>query len=155
MLYDLLQDEEFRVILKNHATSILRYLLEKDEPFAVLADTRSIRFDPELPDDIKSSFSDLTLFMIMNYTLESAHIENSDFIFEAGFGSQNFGSVVTIPIESIMQIIVDDTPIFVNLTATIKKSKETSGVKSSMEALLSNPENQKLLKKRKKVKSDK
>ena len=155
MLYDLLQDEEFRVILKNHATSILRYLLEKDEPFAVLADTRSIRFDPELPDDIKSSFSDLTLFMIMNYTLESAHIENSDFIFEAGFGSQNFGSVVTIPIESIRQIIVDDTPIFVNLTATIKKSKETSGVKSSMEALLSNPENQKLLKKRKKVKSDK
>ena len=154
MLYDLLQDEEFRVILKNHATSILRYLLEKDEPFAVLADTRSIRFDPELPDDIKSSFSDLTLFMIMNYTLESAHIENSDFIFEAGFGSQNFGSVVTIPIESIMQIIVDDTPIFVNLTATIKKSKETSGVKSSMEALLSNPENQKLLKKRKKVKSE-
>ncbi|WP_281950333.1 hypothetical protein [Nitrosophilus kaiyonis] len=149
MLYDILQDEEFAAILKNHATSLIKYLLEKDQPFAVLTDTKRVKFDPDLPQDIKSNFSEFTLFMIMNYTFESARIENGNLIFEAGFGPNNFGSIVKVPIESILQIIVDETPIFVNLTATVIKQK-SENAKNSMEALLSNPENQKLLKKRKK-----
>jgi len=150
MLYDILQDDEFGTILKNHATNLIKYLLEKDEPFGVLADTKSIVFSPDLPEDIVSSFSEFTLFLLMNYTLESAYLNNGKLIFEAGFGPQNIGSVVTVPIESILQIVVDETPVFVNLTATIKKPKKEEGIKSSMEALLSNPENAKLLKKKKK-----
>jgi len=150
MLYDILQNEEFEAIMKNHANDILKFFLERDEPFGVLADTKNISFNPDLPDDIKSSFSEFTFFLIVNYTLESARIENNKLIFEAGFGAKNIGSVVSIPINSILQIIVDETPIFINLTATLKKPKNDEGIKTSMEALLSNPENQKLLKKKKK-----
>jgi len=53
-----------------------------------------------------------------------------------------------------MQIIIDETPIFVNLAspeetqATKPKNNpsENSGQQSSMEALLANPENKKFLK---------
>ena len=149
MLYDILQDEEFAAILKNHATSLIKYLLEKDQPFGVLADTKRVIFNPELPQEIKSNFSEFTLFLIMNYTFETAQIKEGHLTFEAGFGPNNFGSIVKVPIDSILQIIVDETPIFINLSVTVTKHK-TENVKSSMEALLSNPENQKLLKKRKK-----
>ncbi|WP_187647881.1 hypothetical protein [Nitrosophilus labii] len=150
MLYDILQEDEFSAILKNHATDLIRYFLEKDEPFGVLARTETLSFNPDIPKEIKETFAEFTLFLLVNYTLESAYTEDSKLIFEAGFGSENIGSVVTVPIESILQIIVDETPIFVNLTATINKPRKEEGIKSSMEALLSNPENQKLLKKKKK-----
>lgn len=150
MLYNILQEDEFGFILKNHAKDLLEFFLEKNEPFGVLAKSSDLSFNPELPDDIKKNFGEFVLFMIANYTLESAFIEKDSFIFEAGFGSENIGSLVTVPIESIFQIIVDETPIFVNLTATIKKKKSKSSVQNSMEALLSNPENLKLLKKKKK-----
>ncbi len=150
MLYDILQEDEFSAILKNHATDLIKYFLEKDEPFGVLAKTETLSFNPDIPKEIKETFAEFTLFLLVNYTLESAYIEDGKLIFEAGFGSENIGSVVTVPIESILQIIVDETPIFVNLTATINKPRKEEGIKNSMEALLSNPENQKLLKKKKK-----
>ncbi len=145
MLYDLLQDEEFAVILKNHATQLLQYLFEKDQEFGIIADRKSITFDPSLPKEIYESLPEFPLFLLVNYTYESAKIEDGRLLFEAGFGPQNFGSVVTVPIDAILQIIVDETPIFVNLTATISKKPS---VKNSMEAFLSNPENQKFLKKK-------
>ncbi len=146
MLYDILQDEEFSVILKNHAIDIISYLFEKNQEFGVLVDLSSTTFDPMLPEHIYKNLPEFTLFVLANYTYESAKLKDGYLTFEAGFGSENFGSIVTIPIESILQIIVDETPIFVNLTASVpqKRSKQ----QSSMEALLSNPENQRFLKKR-------
>lgn len=146
-----MQDEKLRDILKNHAKSLIEYLLEKNEPFGVLAKTDQIDFNPDIPIEVKNSFGEFALFLLINYTLESAYIKEEDLVFEAGFGSENIGSIVTVPIESILQIVVDKTPIFVNITATtIWQKKEKNGIKNSMEALLSNPENQKFLKKRKK-----
>ncbi len=144
MLYDLLQDKELAAILKNHATDLLLYLFEKNQEFGVLADTASITFDPMLPEDIYSKLPEFTLFVLMNYTYESARIHEGNLIFEAGFGPDNFGSVVTIPIEAILQIIVDETPIFVNLTASVQKQKQQQ--RDSMEAWLSNPENRRFFK---------
>ena len=144
MLYDILQDTEFSIILKNHAIDIITYLFEKNQEFGVLVDISAVTFDPMLPEDIMQQLPEFTLFMLANYTYESAKVEESTLIFEAGFGAQNFGSVVSVPIESILQIIVDETPIFVNLTASIAQKPKP---KNSMEALLSNPENRKFLKK--------
>ena len=73
-------------------------------------------------------------------------------MFEAGFGSDNFGSVTTVPLLSIMQIIIDETPVLINLSTYNKVSenvineKEESGVENSMNSFLSNPENKKFLK---------
>ncbi len=147
MLYDILQDAEFRAILKNHAIDIISYLFEKEEEFGVVVDIDAVDFNPPLPEHIFKQLPEFTLFLLMNYTYESAHLEDGKLIFEAGFGSENFGSVVSVPLDAILQIIVDETPIFVNLTASIKEKREEKGIKSSMEALLSNPENQKFLKK--------
>ncbi len=144
MLYDILQDTEFSIILKNHAIDIITYLFEKNQEFGVLVDISAVTFDPMLPEDIMQQLPEFTLFVLENYTYESAKLEESTLIFEAGFGAQNFGSVVSVPIESILQIIVDETPIFVNLTASIAQKPKP---KNSMEALLSNPENRKFLKK--------
>ncbi len=144
MLYDILQDEEFGAILKNHAIDIISYLLEKNQEFGVLVDISQVDFNPMLPEQIYKQLPEFTLFLLVNYTYESTRFEDGKLKFEAGFGSENFGSHVTIPVEAILQIIVDETPIFVNLTASLPKKQQP---KSSMEALLSNPENRKFLKK--------
>ncbi|SMC08277.1 hypothetical protein [Nitratiruptor tergarcus] len=144
MLYDILQDEEFAVILKNHAIDIITYLFEKNQEFGVLVEISSVTFEPALPKNIYEQLPEFTLFLLMNYTYESARLEEGKLVFEAGFGAENFGSVVTVPIEAVLQIIVDETPIFVNLTASLAKKQQP---KNSMEALLSNPENRKFLKK--------
>ena len=73
-------------------------------------------------------------------------------VFEAGFGSENFGSVVTVPLLSIMQIIVEETPLFINLATyrekiVAKKEIDRGGVENSMASFLSNPENSKFIKK--------
>ncbi len=144
MLYDILQDEEFGAILKNHAIDIISYLLEKNQEFGVLVDISQVDFNPMLPEQIYKQLPEFTLFLLVNYTYESTRFEDGKLKFEAGFGSENFGSHVTIPVEAILQIIVDETPIFVNLTASLPKKQQP---KSSMEALLANPENRKFLKK--------
>jgi hypothetical protein len=145
MLYDILQDDEFAALLRSHALQIMQYLFEKGEEFAVIADLSQITFEPMIPKEIYDALPEFPLFVLANYTYESAKIESGALVFEAGFGSENFGSIVTIPIEAIVQIIVDETPIFANLTATLKKKRT---YKNSMEALLSNPENRKFLKKK-------
>ncbi len=145
MLYDILKDAEFAAIMKNHATDIINYLFEKNEEFGVLVDIKKVSFNPALPQELSQSFAEFTLFLLKNYTYESAKLENGKLEFEAGFGPQNIGSVVSVPLDAILQIIVDETPIFVNLTATIVQ--ESSGEEKSMEALLSNPDNKKFLKK--------
>ncbi len=144
MLYDILQDEEFAAILKNHAIDIITYLFEKNQEFGVLVDIAAVSFDPQLPRHIYEELPEFTIFLLVNYTYESARLEGGTLIFEAGFGEENFGSIVSLPVEAILQIIVDKTPIFVNLTASLAKRQQP---KNSMEALLSNPENRKFLKK--------
>jgi hypothetical protein len=74
-------------------------------------------------------------------------------VFEAGFGADNFGSIVHVPLLSIVQIIIDEQPIFINL-AKYKKQESTEatkeidekGVENSMNIFLSNPDNAKFLK---------
>jgi len=115
--------EAFREIKKKHAKEILEFLLNEKEEFDILCVTSEIDFNPKLPEHISSSFGDIILFSLANYTLQSAYIENENLIFEAGFGEENFGSVVTVPIESILQITKEETPLFINITASIPKPK--------------------------------
>ncbi|WP_200763438.1 hypothetical protein [Nitrosophilus alvini] len=152
MLYDIIQDDKFEKIMCEHIEKTINYLFEKDQPFAILANIELVDFKPLLPEEIMSNLPQFTLFMLANYTYESATLKDEILSFEAGFGKDNFGSVVSVPVNSIMQIIVEDTPIAVNLSASVaKKREEKKGdIETSMDALLSNPENLRLLKKRKK-----
>ena len=154
MLYDVLKDSDYSNLMKKHIVEILSHLFDKNENFGVLCKIETLTFDPELPSDISAEFRPMTLFFLAGYTFESAKLSNEHLIFEAGFGPDNLGSVVTVPLLGIMQIIIDETPVFVNLATPLEieapKEKElpksNNGEKTSMEALLANPENKKFLK---------
>ncbi len=145
-------------MIKKHIISILGHMFENNYHFGVLCRIDHVTFNPELSEEIKAEFRPLTLFYLAGYTFESARIEADHLSFEAGFGPDNIGSEVSVPLADIIQIIVDETPIFVNSTAkfTAAEAKaqlnidQSTARESSFEALMSNPENQKLIKKRKK-----
>ncbi len=154
MLYDVLKNPDYTSLMKKHIIDILSHLFDSEQNFGVLCKIETLTFNPELSTEISSEFRPMTLFFLAGYTFESAQIDNEYLIFEAGFGPENFGSVVSVPLLGIMQIIIDETPIFVNLASPLEteetkpknnKSKQ-GGEKTSMEALLANPENKKFLK---------
>jgi len=154
MLYDVLKDRSYANLMQKHIVEILSHLFDQNQNFGILCKIETLSFNPALPEDITTEFRPMTLFFLAGYTFESATIGQDTITFEAGFGTDNLGSVVTVPLLGIMQIIIDETPIFVNL-ASPSETKETeaknnptqdNGQKSSMEALLANPENKKFLK---------
>jgi len=105
-----------------------------------------------LPESINAEFRSLTLFFLAGYTFESAYVQDDMLVFEAGFGPENFGSIVSVPLLSIMQIIIEETPVLINLAHYKEKEKleeqeDTNGIENSMKSFLSNPENSKFLKK--------
>lgn len=148
MLQDLLSDPDFSQEMKRHVRDVLEILLKKGTNFSILTNLAEVEFEPALPEDIQTTFKPITMFVLAGYTFESCIVDEWSMSFEAGFGSENFGSLVSVPLLSILQIIVDETPVLINLSVdTQEKSSSTSkGVKRSMEALLSNPENEKFLK---------
>ncbi|MDQ1325987.1 MAG: hypothetical protein QG564_1111 [Campylobacterota bacterium] len=148
---NLFQTKAYRNLISEHLRNTINYLFSEDREFALACETKYITFAPALPTEIKKTFRETVLFIISGYTYESARLEGDFFSFEAGFGSENFGSKVHIPLLAIKQVFVGDVPIVINLAEPAAKeetdSKSTSAG-SSMEALLKNPENQKLLKKK-------
>lgn len=154
MLSEILKDNVFNELLADHTEDVLDYLLAKGCEFGILCNLSEISFEPELPSDLEKSLKPLTLFILSGYTFESAEldIEEGVITFEAGFGEENFGSVVTVPVDSIIQIAIDDTVVHINLAASIQRSnkkrekRERGSVENSMNSFLSNPENEKFAK---------
>lgn len=150
MTINLLQTDEYKALMQTHIYQTINYLFTKNQEFAVACEVKHIHFNPELPKEIQESFDDKVLFILNGYTLESATLNEDYFTFEAGFGSDNFGSTVTVPLLAIKQIYLGENPIVLNLVSYEKeKEKKVTSSKSSMEALLNNPENKKLLQKKK------
>jgi hypothetical protein len=147
MTINLFQTPEYRSLMQDHIEKTIGYMFEKNQEFAIACEIKYVKFEPELPSDIKNTFNDTVLFILSGYTFETAKLEEGIFYFEAGFGEDNFGSTVAVPLLAIKQLFVGDNPIVLNL-AQPEEKKETSS-KNSMEALLNNPENKKLLKKKK------
>jgi len=151
MLYELIKDESYTKLMQKHIQELLLFMFEREQNFGILCKIEHLTFEPELPEHIRNEFRPMTLFFLAGYTFESARLEDETLIFEAGFGEENVGSFVQVPLLSIMQIIVDETPIFVNLAspsevASNKATKRENGVENSMASFLSNPENQKFIK---------
>jgi hypothetical protein len=156
LLEGLIKDKDFVALMKKQMQELIILFFQKEQNFGILCKIEEVSFHPELPNDMNSEFRPLTLFFLAGYTFETAKIEEGMLIFEAGFGSDNFGSVVSVPLMSILQIIVDETPVMINI-AIDEKDKEISeenseidkkGVKNSMASFLSNPENSKFIKKK-------
>lgn len=120
----ILKDSVFCDLMKNHAKECLEYLLEKNRGFNIVANLKNVKFNPELPKEISDNFSNLIMFELGNYTLESAFLEDDFLIFEAGFGNENFASTLSVPLSDIIQINLKNQPIFINLSIQEKKDNE-------------------------------
>lgn len=151
MLYEMIKDESYMNLMQKHVQELLLFLFEQEQNFGILCKIEHLTFEPELPENIRKEFRPMTLFFLAGYTFESARLDNDSLIFEAGFGEENIGSFVQVPLLSIMQVIVDETPIFVNLAspkeaASNQAPQRENGIENSMASFLSNPENQKFIK---------
>jgi len=152
LLERIIEDREFAQLMQKNIQDLIIHLFEKEQNFGVLCKIDEISFEPELPESISVEFNPMTLFFLAGYTFDTASIADNNLIFEAGFGTDNFGSVVTVPLLSIIQIIVDETPLLINLATHKKESKkvkkiDNGGVENSMASFLLNPENSKFIKK--------
>jgi len=148
MLIDMIKHQEFQEIMEAHIKDMLAYFLENDQPFGLLCNLEYVTFDPPLPDEIVQNLNEVTLFMIAGYTFESFEFDEHTLYFEAGFGPQNFGSLVNMPILAVLQLLVEETPVLINMARPMLEYPEKEeGIKNSLENFLSNPENRKFLKK--------
>ena len=147
MIINLFQTPEYKALMQEHIEKTIGYLFNKNQEFALACEIKYVNFNPELPSDIKDTFNETVMFVLSGYTYETAKLEEGYFYFEAGFGNDNFGSTVTVPLLAIKQLFVGDHPIVLNLAEPATKKKTSNN--NSMEALLNNPENKKLLKKKK------
>ena len=151
MLDSVINNKDFTQLMQKHMQELIIHFFEKEQNFGILCKIEDALFEPSLPEEIVSEFRPLTLFFLAGYTFETAHIQDNNLIFEAGFGAENFGSLVRVPLVSIMQIIVDETPVMINLATyqpeeQPKKVSDQKGVKDSMASFLSNPENSRFVK---------
>ena len=152
MLDSVIKDSDFAKLMQKHMQELIVHFFNKEQNFGILCRIEDVNFEPTLPKDIATEFRPLTLFFLAGYTFETAHIQDDNLIFEAGFGTDNFGSLVSVPLISIMQVIVDETPVLINLATHKVENKPAQepnqkGLEDSMASFLSNPENSKFVKK--------
>jgi len=143
-----LENNEFKTLMQDHILTLIEYMFNANQEFGVACEIKDISFEPNLPEELHSSLPEITLFMLANYSFDSATIDSTQLVFEAGFGPDNLGAMVTIPLLAIKQLFVGEYPVMMNI-ASIQDESEPIEEIDSMSALLNNPENAKLFKKSK------
>jgi len=145
-----LETPQYKELMKEHILSTIEYLFTANQEFGIACEISAVEFTPNLPTELRDSLPEVTLFMLANYSFETASIDQDNISFEAGFGTENFGALVTIPLLAIKQLFVAEYPILINIASPKEEEKKEVEEKiDSMSALLNNPENAKLLKKKK------
>jgi len=145
-----LKTPEFRLLMQEHILNTIEYMFNSNQEFGIACEIQDVLFKPNLPKDIEASLPEITLFMLANYSFESATLDEDFLSFEAGFGSDNFGALVQIPLLAVKQLFVGEYPVLMNIASIEEESAvEDSLEVDSMSALLNNPENAKLLRKAK------
>lgn len=148
MLNKVLNDEKFALLMKMHIYECIEYLLENGINFSVIANLSLVEFKPELPQHIKDSFKmPAIVFMLAGYTFESAELSQEKLTFEAGFGSENFASLVAIPLAGVLQIAIEENPILINFSIPKTNNIQNSKIEKSLSIFKSNPNNKKIIKK--------
>ena len=140
MTQNITENVEFQELIQNHCKEQINFFISKGIDFSVVANISNITFNPELPNSLKDNLSKFSLFTLAGYTFQSAYIKEESLFFEAGFGKDNFGSLVQIPFSSIFQIIKNDNIVFINISATLENIDKNPKNKS-MNVFKKNPNN--------------
>lgn len=145
MINNVIENIEYKNLVSSQVKDTISFLLEEDIEFAITANIDATEFNPELPEATFEQLSKFSLFVLANYTYSTIRLDESHIYFEAGFGSENFGSTVKIPFFAIFQIVVDESILFVNSVATVDKfTKDTK--EKSLNIFKNNPNNKNLIK---------
>ena len=120
MIMDIIQSRDYQQIVQEQIYDTIDFLLAKNQEFAITANSDHTTFNPQLPQAINDTFAQFTTFVLKNYTYTTINLTTETISFEAGFGKENFGSVVTIPLLAIFQILIEDSILYLNPSATIK-----------------------------------
>ncbi|MBE6429932.1 MULTISPECIES: hypothetical protein [Campylobacter] len=146
MLEEFLKDSEFASMMHRNIYDLLNLLMQKNTQFDILVSTKFVNFSPELPQEIKSNFNpSVILFSLAGYSLSSVEISKDEIKFEAGFGPDNFASLVSVPIGAIIRISIDENPILINF-ATYSPSDSKTKQERSKQIFLNNPKNRDIFK---------
>ncbi|WP_152057754.1 hypothetical protein [Aliarcobacter butzleri] len=140
MIKDIIENPNYKELIEKQIQDIIVFLLDNNQEFSITANITPISFNPALPDEIKSQLHKFSLFVLSNYTYTTIEINEEFLSFEAGFGNENFGSVVKIPLHAIFQIIVDDSILYLNSIATVEKFNRDLE-KNSFNIFKNNPNN--------------
>lgn len=147
MIENIIQDKAYQKLAKNQVKTLIEYLLENDFEFSITANIKAIKFEPQLPSSILDRLAPFSLFVLANYTFSTIKIDDEYLSFEAGFGAENFGSLVQIPLLAVFQIIVEESILYINSTATLEKFFEKQNLKEkSLNVFKNNPNNKNLIK---------
>ena len=142
MIKDIIENNEYKSLVEKQIKENVLFLLEKKQEFSITANIQPISFTPELPKVIKDQMHKFSLFTLSNYTYTTVQIDDNYICFEAGFGNENFGSVVKIPLYAIFQIIIDESILYINSVATVEKFNSDLK-KNSFNIFKNNPNNKK------------
>ncbi len=125
----------------------MRFLLQNNQEFAVTANVKGVSFEPQLPSSILDKLSTFSLFVLSNYTYSTIELNDDYLMFEAGFGKENFGAMVKIPLLAIFQIIIGESILYINSIATSDNFVQKEElVKKSIDVFKNNPRNKNLIK---------
>ncbi|ARR00669.1 hypothetical protein [Campylobacter porcelli] len=146
MIEEILKDDKFGSMMRKNIYDLLNFLIDKGSTFDILVNTKFVSFNPDLPDSIKSSFNpSVILFSLAGYTLSSVKISSDEISFEAGFGEDDFASVVSVPIGAIIRISIDENPLLINFATYTPNSIKTKQ-EHSKQIFLNNPKNRDIFK---------
>ncbi|BAK69996.1 hypothetical protein [Aliarcobacter butzleri] len=140
MIKDIIENPNYKELIEKQIQDIIVFLLDNNQEFSITANITPISFNPTLPEEIKSQLHKFSLFVLSNYTYTTIEINEEFLSFEAGFGNENFGSVVKIPLHAIFQIIVEDSILYLNSIATVEKFNRNLE-KNSFNIFKNNPNN--------------
>lgn len=142
MITDIIENEEYKDLVCKQVHETIDFLLDNNQEFSITANVDAITFNPELPNSIKDQLAKFSLFVLSNYTFTTVEIDDAFISFEAGYGSENFGSVAKIPLHSVFQIVVDESILYINSVATVDKFNKNQE-ENSMNVFKNNPNNKK------------
>lgn len=125
MLEEFLKNKELGSLLSSHAGELIKFLCFKGIGFDILVNMNFVNFNPDLPEDIKPN-EPMVLFALGGYTLSSVRITGESLEFHAGFGANDFESVVSMPLKAIVRISLEKAVLFVNFSIPAQNEVEKS-----------------------------
>ena len=142
MVENIIENEEYKKLITKQISEITSFLCTKNQEFSIVANLKGVEFIPELPKKIKDKMHILSLFDLKNYTYTTLAIDDEFLSFEAAFGADNYVSTLKISLFSILQIIIDESIIYLNPLATVEKFHNDE-VRKSINVFKNNPNNKK------------